>query len=510
MFLSNLCKAEVIKASVAIEEMQEVSIDTESLVNELLGETNLGKIEKHLEDVKSRIGNVKGITKQNTSNAAQTIAGYYASQKMATEITTRMEATASKIAAMQAVENLEANIKQSYEMVDAYNQNYEDYIKELVLGAGYDWTKTESTRRVVVDTSLAGNKYENQKVKSYEWYKTVMPEVTISTTMLADLEGESLILAMAQDESDLEEWRERILGEDGEINKHVGEAGKLKEDIDVEETLEDNIEDPGTGQMGSIILNFQWNEIQKNKGIAELAKPTWDQKLWCGDFIGIEAPSIRTVATVAASAAAAIVGAVATPFTGGSSAGLAAAAISAMSAAAIGAAITFTNEALFAMLDLVGEYKTPEEIGKQLATSAATSAISILGAGAGSAVSGLSGFGGVVAKTGVSAATSAASTVAVNAIQYAGDWDRFADSMKSFDTWKGCISSTAGNLVTNSLGAFNSYDSNGIALSKNVFNTDSIGRWPCVNRRNIRSDRRGNVQRIKHSRFWSKCKQRIV
>ena len=57
-----------------------------------------------------------------------------------------------------------------------------------------------------------------------------------------------------------------------------------------------------------------------------------------------------------------------------------------------------------------------------------------------------------------------------------GDWDRFADSMKSFDTWQGCISSTAGNLVTNSLGAFNSYDSNGIALSKNVFNTDSIGK----------------------------------
>ena len=32
------------------------------------GETNLGKIEKHFEDVKSRIGNIKGITKQNTSN----------------------------------------------------------------------------------------------------------------------------------------------------------------------------------------------------------------------------------------------------------------------------------------------------------------------------------------------------------------------------------------------------------------------------------------------------------
>jgi len=140
------------------------------------------------------------------------------------------------------------------------------------------------------------------------------------------------------------------------------------------------------------------------------------------------------------------------------------------------AAITLSNEVLFAMLDIAGEYKTADEIGKQLATSAVTSTISILGAGAGAAVSGLSGIGGVLAKTGVSAATSVTSTVTVNVIQSGGDWDRFSDSMKSFDTWKGCISSTAGSLVTNSLGAINSYDSNGIALSGKVFDTSSIGK----------------------------------
>lgn len=140
------------------------------------------------------------------------------------------------------------------------------------------------------------------------------------------------------------------------------------------------------------------------------------------------------------------------------------------------AAITLSNEVLFAMLDMAGEYKTADEIGKQLATSAVTSAISVLGAGAGAAVSGLSGIGGVLAKTGVSAATSVTSTVTVNAIQSDGDWDRFSDSMKSFDTWKGCISSTAGSLVTNSLGAVNSYDANGIALSGKVFDTSSIGK----------------------------------
>ena len=104
----------------------------------------------------------------------------------------------------------------------------------------------------------------------------------------------------------------------------------------------------------------------------------------------------------------------------------------------------------------------------------ATSAISVLGAGAGAAVSGLSGGGGVLAKTGVSAATNVASTVTVNAIQCGGDWDKFADSMKNFYTWKGCISSTAGSLVTNSMNATFLEDGNRIALNGDTFNAGGI------------------------------------
>jgi len=48
-------------------------------------------------------------------------------------------------------------------------------------------------------------------------------------------------------------------------------------------------------------------------------------------------------------------------------------------------------------------------------------------------------------------AAGAASTVAANAIQYAGDWDKFSDSMSNFDTWSGVVTSAAGSLVTNSL-----------------------------------------------------------
>ena len=183
-------------------------------------------------------------------------------------------------------------------------------------------------------------------------------------------------------------------------------------DYDINKSLSSNTGDSGSGQMGSIMLNFKWNEVQQSKGFSELAKPVWDQKLYPGEMFGMEVPSIRTVAGVAVAATAAVVGAVVAPVTGGSSAVL-----GAVVASAIGAAATFTNEFVFAMLDLTGEYKSPEEIGKQLAIKAATDAVSVLSAGAGAAVSGISGIAGVAARTGVSVATGVTSTVATNAMR---------------------------------------------------------------------------------------------
>ena len=42
-------------------------------------------------------------------------------------------------------------------------------------------------------------------LKSKKWFKTALPEVTISTALLGNLEGEALALAMAQNESDIEQ-----------------------------------------------------------------------------------------------------------------------------------------------------------------------------------------------------------------------------------------------------------------------------------------------------------------
>ncbi len=446
----SVAKSLVKSKQLAAEKMQGVEIDTRTYINELLQGTNLSSLEGHISDVSSRFEKNTGVLAANRNNRSGTIESLLVSQKISAEVTSKMEATASKVAALKAAENIENNIKQSYEMIDEQNQYYEDFVKELVQGAGYRWTKKGSQRRVAVDSHAFGTIYDTQYVGSYQWFKTALPDVTVSTALLGNLEGETLALAMAQDESDLEEWRKKMFnsekGKEGELVKWVGEGGELKSDYDINKSLSSNTGDSGTGQMGSIILNFKWNEIQQSKGFSELAKPVWDQKLYPGEMFGMEVPSIRTVAGVAVAATAAVVGAVAAPVTGGSSAVL-----GAVVASAIGAAATFTNEFVFAMLDLTGEYKSPEEIGKQLAIKAATDAVSVLSAGAGAAVSGISGIAGVAARTGVSVATGVTSTVATNAIQYAGDWDKFSDSMSSFSTWSGVVTSAAGSLITNSL-----------------------------------------------------------
>ena len=119
--------------------------------------------------------------------------------------------------------------------------------------------------------------------------------------------------------------------------------------------------------MGMILLQFRWNEYQQQYGLSELAKPVWDQKLWTGDTV-LKAPTVRTAGGVAAAAAAAVVSTVCSWGTLGPVAG-------ALVAGTVSAAIVMTKETAFAIADLAGGYKSWEEVGKNLAMTAITSAV---------------------------------------------------------------------------------------------------------------------------------------
>ncbi|MEE1211262.1 MAG: hypothetical protein UHO11_02090 [Treponema sp.] len=278
--------------------------------------------------------------------------------------------------------------------------------------------------------------YKIQAVAGYNRYNTARPELRISSAMFEGLETDGIITLMNTATMELEDWQARIFGVHdgvreikGEIEKHIGSK-----------------QDYGS-EIGRIMFQYDRNEKEKDAGKAEFEAAPWDKQITESPCSWVEVPSLRSVVTTATAVASAVVTTLATSALSVVSFG----ALAAPMAVLCGAAVTLSAEAMFAVADVAGGYRDWDEVGKDLAISAATSVISAAGGVAGAAVQGIGGIGGVFLKTGVSVATSATSTVATNAIQYAGDWDGFASSMSSFDTWSGVITSGAGSLVTNSL-----------------------------------------------------------
>jgi hypothetical protein len=88
----------------------------------------------------------------------------------------------------------------------------------------------------------------------------------------------------------------------GEFGRHVGYAPAFRSGagLDVSKGRDANVADAGLGEMGKILLDFQWNDMRRDAGYAELSKPMYDQKLWA-DNGWFEAPTLRSVADLALS-----------------------------------------------------------------------------------------------------------------------------------------------------------------------------------------------------------------
>jgi hypothetical protein len=103
----------------------------------------------------------------------------------------------------------------------------------------------------------------------------------------------------------LNKWGERIFGRpdnktatawDGEFGAHIGHEPELKEEVSyLNSPLEDAL-DPGSGELGKILLDFTWNSRVSVMGYAEMGKSLLDQKFWVGElFPGFESPTIRGI-----------------------------------------------------------------------------------------------------------------------------------------------------------------------------------------------------------------------
>lgn len=183
---------------------------------------------------------------------------------------------------------------------------------------------------------------------------------------------------------------------DGAINEWIGYAPTFKDaqELDYNASAESNVKYEGMGQLGIIMLDFQWNSMVEGKGFTELAKSMYNKKMWEENGSFMQPPTFREVLDVTLE----VVG----NATGHKWVG-------------------YLDDALFAMTDLTGGYKSAAEVGLELGKKALTSAISygassVASTTVSTALSTASTAANVAAQAGISMASSYATSVANSAI----------------------------------------------------------------------------------------------
>ncbi|MDR0601958.1 MAG: DUF349 domain-containing protein [Treponema sp.] len=260
--------------------------------------------------------------------------------------------------------------------------------------------------------------------------------------------------------------------EPGKFGAHIGYI-PLVNNNSKSGSLDGMFFDLGSGELGRLMVAYQYWEMKDHQGISKLNLAIWDKPLWDsrGSFFG--APTIRDTFEIASQVGAAIVATamtVASPFTGFTS--------MALGAAVMAAAVTTVNVAddfVFAVLDTAYGYKSIDEaafeFGKKALVTGASSVIGGVFGGVPGLSQGLTGTAlsqtsGTLAKlagqtllSGYQAAASGLVTGALNGIQYSreGGWSYSADIFKqSMSGMSGVLSAMAGTAVTGGMGLLNS------------------------------------------------------
>lgn len=180
--------------------------------------------------------------------------------------------------------------------------------------------------------------------------------------------------------------------------------------------------------MGQIMLDFQWNCMIEQQGWQKVALPAYDQPLWRGNGSWFEPPTIRGISSIV---------------------------FEVVGTASGQKWFSYADDVIFAAIDLGGGFKSPEQVGLDLAKTAATAVISMGCSSAGSAVgkvadASLKGAGKVLAKAGISAATSYATSVGTS---FVNNWNFDADGNLAFDSESFGKSTYSAQTIAGSVGA---------------------------------------------------------
>ena len=386
------------------------------------------------------------------------------------------------------------------ERIKNENENMRTWEENMVRRSGYHVDGKSIHREAVVDSSLGHTYYEGQSVHYYEDFYNAGPtiSVSLSKTMLDGLNSSAIMLIVEQANYDIENWSKQVFGntekdEDGNVvlkqialvrdsfyNDDVDrfktlskkDYDKLSEDeqkefndlstgivsvrdgmlgewtgyapvfkdgnsgLDLSNSRESNIKYQGSGKMGQIMLDFQWNNMIEQQGWQKVALPAYDQPLWRGNGSWFEPPTIRGISSIV---------------------------FEVVGTASGQKWFSYADDLIFAAIDVGGGFKSPEQVGLDLAKTAATAALSAgIGAagnavsssvsaamdGAGKAMEGAGKFANFAAQAGISAATTYVSTVATSAVnnvqldadgKLTFDKDNFGKSLYSASTIAGAV-----------------------------------------------------------------------
>lgn len=400
---------------------------TETVVESLLATSYLDQLICHSSTLASLGRNAGAGIKKNYRSTA-TLESHLVAQQQVAKTSQLMKDVAGRQAAEYGQELLNQMLSAYLSGIDSQNQSMVDWQQYLARDAGY--TVDGSIRRtIVVDATLLNPIKETQYLPMYQQYTPNTPNLR----KVEATSSEAALLQLGLAQKELELWGQSILGADGLLEQHLGTAPTTVENPDATGSKSAAFKDMGSGQMGAILVEYYWNNIQARRGMAELSKPGHDKRLFDDRGLSFTAPTLREVSEVAMN----IIG------------------------SATGQAwwFSYIDDAIFAGIDLGGGYKTAGEIGREVAVKAAGVAI---GAGtnwAGNAISDItSTVGRAAATAGLNLASGALSTLSTTTLQSmdfdkigSGDFfnrEMFMSHIGSKSTWASLVAGAASTGVS--------------------------------------------------------------
>jgi hypothetical protein len=364
-------------AELAILRMNREDLDLGGYLETLLAGTKLPELMAYTGSLENRIETTPSIAPG--PRRSQEAAALAAAEKALEEMDEDIRKASANLAAGRSLKRLEELKRLILGFIEEGNRDTWEWERKMVTEGGYSIDGIIS-REVVTDASLLSVKTERQTVHRYQYYSAPDPytRVDLSPLAVADLDSETVMFIVAQAEQDINEWGAGILstrardGKEGKMEAHIGHEPIFKAKPNLNSTALKNVQETGSGEIGLIMLDYQWNSMLARQGIAEMAKPVYDQKFWIntsGDIL-LEPPTVRSAADMGMQIAAAMAMNTASAASGGSGFG---------AGMALYMGVNMMDDLLFGALDVAGGYRELEDVGRDLGKKSLVSAVGAVG-----------------------------------------------------------------------------------------------------------------------------------